>query len=244
MPWRFKSIIIWLSLLAPLGALQALELPRPTNYVVDTAGVIDAGLENQLNANLSELERKTGAQLIVLTVPTTEGEPLESFNIRLLDKWKLGQKDKDNGLLFSVAVNDHKWRIDTGYGLEGLLPDSYLGTLGRSELLPRFRQGDYGGGIYNVSMIVAQKIATESKVTLSGQAAPSKRQAGGRLNWPLLFFLVFVLPALFRPRRSGYHLGRGVYMGGGFGGFGGGGFGGFGGGGGGGFGGGGAGGSW
>jgi uncharacterized protein len=245
MPWQFKSIVIWLSLLAPLGAAQALELPRPTSYVVDNADVIEAGLESRLAANLQELEQKTGAQMIVLTLPNTEGEPLETFNIRLLDQWKLGQQGKDNGLLFTVAVGDRKWRIDTGYGLEGLLPDSYLGSLGRAELVPRLKQGDYGGGIYNLSLAVANRIAAENKVSLSGQPVRNSARRSGGFDWPLLFFLIFfILPGFLRPRQRGYHAGRGVYLGGGFGGFGGGGFGGFGGGGGGGFGGGGAGGGW
>jgi len=239
-------------------------LPMPRQYVEDYANVISPADEQSLNGILQELEQKTGAQYIVLTVETTGGTPIEEFSIKLAEKWKLGQKGKDNGLLFVIAVKDREYRFEVGYGLEGFITDQYSGRIGREVLEPYLKKGDYSQGIFQANAQIAQKIAAESGVTLSGmprlQQAPQGRTSsgvpccallvllfilltlgglGGGMGW--WFLLPFMLGGFGSPRgygRSGSY--GGGSFGGGFGGFGGG----FGGGGGGGFGGGGASGSW
>jgi uncharacterized protein len=240
-------------------------LPMPRQYVEDYANVISPADEQSLNGILQELEQKTGAQYIVLTVETTGGTPIEEFSIKLAEKWKLGQKGKDNGLLFVIAVKDREYRFEVGYGLEGFITDQYCGRIGREVLAPYLKKGDYSQGVFQANAQVAQKIAAESGVTLSGMPklppAPELRTSPGLpcccAFLPLLiillllgglgrgmgwwFFLPFMLGGFGSPRgygRSGSY--GGGSFGGGFGGFGGG----FGGGGGGGFGGGGASGSW
>lgn len=236
-------------------------LPMPRQYVEDYANVISPADEQSLNGILQELEQKTGAQYIVLTVETAGGTPIEEFSIKLAEKWKLGQKGKDNGLLFVIAVKDREYRFEVGYGLEGFITDQYSGRIGREVLVPYLKKGDYSQGVFQANAQVAQKIAAQSGVTLSGMPklppAPERRTSSGVPCCALLalllillilgggsgwwFFLPFMLGGFGSPRgygRSG-SFGGGSF-GGGFGGFGGG----FGGGGGGGFGGGGASGSW
>jgi len=264
----FCAILLPFCLGSALASAQVGSVPAyagmPRQYVEDYANVINPAQEQSLNGILQELEQKTGAQYIVLTVETAGGLPIEQFAISLAEKWKLGQKGKDNGLLFVIAVKDRLYRFEVGYGLEGFITDQYCGRIGREVLVPYLRKGDFSTGIFQANARIAQKIAAESVVTLSGmprlQQAPQGRTSsgvpccallvvlfilfalgglGGGMGW--WFFLPFMLGGFGSPRgygRSG-SFGGGSF-GGGFGGFGGG----FGGGGGGGFGGGGASGSW
>lgn len=254
--WLFKPTLIFLFLFAPL-ALSAAD-PMPSSYVVDNAGVISADGSRVLLGMLQELEQKTGAQMIVLTVPTTDGVPIEQFALEKAEAWKLGQKGKDNGLLLVVAVKDRKYRTEVGYGLESVLPDSLTGSIQRAYLVPPFKKGDYSKGIVDTAAVYAATIAKAQGVQLAGvprvePAQAQRRQTGGIPFGLIVFIILFLLFSSSRSR-SGSFLqglllgallggGRG-HRGGGFGSFGGGGFGGFGGGGGGGFGGGGSSGSW
>ncbi len=236
------------------------DLPLPRHYVEDYANVINDSDEHSLNGILQELEQKTGAQYIILTVKTTEGVPIQQFSIGLTDKWRLGQKGKDNGMLFVLAAADRKYWFNTGYGLEGFITDQYCGQVGRDVLVPFLKKGDYGKGIYQANLQIVQRIAKQSGVVLTGM--PKLKSVPGRLRRRGLpcgaLLLLLLMAILFSGRGRGMGMlfflplmlggfggvggyGRsGSYGGGSFGGGGGG----FGGGMGGGFGGGGAGGSW
>jgi uncharacterized protein len=225
----------------------------PPNYVVDLAGVIDDGVQARTNALLRELEQQTTAQVVVLTLPTLEGESLEAFSLDLAhNRWKLGQKGKDNGVLLTLAMQERKYRIEVGYGLESVLPDSLVGSLGRQVLVPAFRAGDFGGGIAAMAGELATRVAAASGVVLSAAPPVAVRRSGrpsagkpgplatilALLLIPLFIYLLIRHPQLLilmlLSSRGGS---RGGWGGGGGGG-------GFGGGGGGGFGGGGSSGSW
>lgn len=227
----------------------------PASYVVDEAGIIEDTVEHRLAGHLQELEQKTGAQMIVLTIPSTDGIPIEEYALDKAETWSLGQKGKDNGLLMVVAFNDRRYRVEVGYGLESIIPDSLAGTIARRHLVPGFKAGDYTGGIYSTAVVIMDTIAKASGVGLSGmpdvQSArtPAKKSPlGGLLSF---LFFIFVISSLMSGRSRGLFgallLGSllgGARRSGGFGSFGGGGFGGFGGGMGGGFGGGGVSGGW
>jgi len=132
-----------LIILAPVAVCYGkADLPMPRHYVEDYANVINDSDEHSLNGILQELEQKTGAQYIILTVKTTEGVPIQQFSIELTDKWKLGQKGKDNGMLFVLAAADRKYWFNTGYGLEGFITDQYCGQVGREVLVPYLKKGD------------------------------------------------------------------------------------------------------
>jgi len=235
----FVALLAW----ADATAARAAEpvIPAPTGYVNDRAGVM-GGWAEKTEALCRDIERATGAQVAVLTVKTTEGFPPQQYAQRVYDRWKIGRKGKDDGVLVLVAVSDRKLWIATGYGVEGALPDGKVGEIRDRHMTPAFRQGRYGEGIHDgVAAIGA---------VLGGGKLPPARGAVGRRGLPVPFWLIFLLVPvvilLFRalaggvagPRRHGGHYYAGGFGGGGFGG---GGFGGFGGGS---SGGGGAGGSW
>jgi uncharacterized protein len=252
--------LIWFLMLCAASAVYADDIPvRPPAPVVDLAGIIDDSVKAKLNRYMRELEQKTTAQMAILTIKSLEGQSLEDLSITVAhDKWKLGQKGKDNGVLLMVALKDRKYRIEVGYGLEGVLPDSLVGGIGRQYLVPYFKKGDYSSGIYAAALVIANKIADEAGVKISGLPAvpktqpnkAQKRSSGffGKIISLLIFLVVFFI--FIRNPRSFLALmllssmgGRRGHWGGSGGGFGGGGSGGFGGGGGG-FGGGGASGGW
>jgi uncharacterized protein len=146
----------------------AANLPMPSHYVEDYANVINSSQERSLNGILQELEQKTGAQYIILTVETMGGMSIEQFSIELVEKWKLGQKGKDNGMLFVLAKNDQRWRFEVGYGFEGFITDQYCGRVGREVLVPYLKKGNYSEGIYQANLTIVQNIATKAGVTLTG----------------------------------------------------------------------------
>jgi uncharacterized protein len=257
-----KSIVTLLiiSTATTIGYTQA-GLPMPRHYVEDYANVINGAVEQSLNGILQELEQKTGTQYIILTVQTTGGVPIEQFSIELAEKWKLGQKGKDNGMLFTIAVKDRRYRFEVGYGLEGFITDQSCDRVGREILVPYLRKGDYSQGIYQANLKIIQKIAAEADVALTGMPKQAPLPVAQRRRslpccsiLPLLILMLLIFGGLGRGRGWWFFL---PFMLGGFGGSGGygrsgsygggsfgGGFGGFGGGMGGGFGGGGASGGW
>ena len=129
------------------SAARALEVPPLTGRVVDLAHVLPSSTAAQLSERLQAHEDKTTNQLAVLIVPSLEGEPLFDFSHGVASSWKLGQKGTDNGALLLVAIKDRKVRIEVGYGLEGTLTDARSAQIIRHEIVPRFRAGDYAGGI-------------------------------------------------------------------------------------------------
>ena len=264
---------ILLGVVASVAAEPVASL-RATNYVNDFAGILDAATQARLNDLCHQVEQKAQAQIAVVTVKSLDDQDLDSYAVALYQKFGVGTKGKDRGVLILLATADRKYKIQVGYGLEPILPDGKVGGFGR-EAVPLLRAGDYAGAITLMTVRVASVIAQDAGVTLENQpsmAGPRPRPAqnpgaGVVVLILILFFIVIpVLSALFRgggPRGGGGGAGLGFLLGmllgggsGGFGrggGYGGGGFGGFGGGGGGGgfggfgggsTGGGGAGGSW
>ena len=143
-----------LSFLIPAGLffaiplpLQATEIPFLGGRVNDTAGILSPEMIKQVEALLKDHEDSTSNQVVVLTILSLEGEALEAYSIRVVDTWKLGQKGKDNGVLLLIVRNDRKVRIEVGRGLEGDLPDITCGLIIRKEIVPRFKQADYDGGV-------------------------------------------------------------------------------------------------
>jgi uncharacterized protein len=125
----------------------ALDVPPLTGRIVDAAHLLPTDLAVSLSAELAAHEARTGNQVALLTLPSLEGEPLEEFSHRVATTWKLGQKGTDNGVLVLVVPGDRKVRIEVGYGLEGTLTDAKSSRIIREEMAPRFRDGDFAGGI-------------------------------------------------------------------------------------------------
>ncbi len=251
------SAIVLILLGAAWVTAEPIASLHPTNYVDDFAGVLDASTQARLNALCHEVEEKAQAQIAVVTVKSLDGQDIDSYTQALYQKWGVGEKKTDHGVLILLAIQDRKRSIHVGYGLEPILPDGKVGGFGR-EAVPLLQSGDYDGAVTLLTTRVASVIAADAGITLENQpsmVAPQRRPAhGGGPPVRLIFFIIvivfFILQAIFRggggrgPGGSGFWSGLlwGVLfsnMGGGRGGYGGGGFGGggFGGGGGGGFGG-------
>jgi uncharacterized protein len=165
MPWlrdMWKSLVLLLIFFSPLASDAATPpVPeQPSGYVMDLAGVLDHNTRTRLQELLKELELQTTAQVVVLIIDSLEGEPIEQFSHRTAVKWALGRKGKDNGVLITVAVKDRKYRLEVGYGLEAVLPDSLVGSIGREYLVPNFRKGDFSAGILAAASAVAREIAS------------------------------------------------------------------------------------
>lgn len=236
------------------------DLPKPTDYVSDFAHVLSPDAVARLDRICGQLDHsQANAQIAVVTIHSLDGDDAADYANQLEDKWKIGKKGSDKGSLILLAVDDHKYRIDVGYGLEGILPDGKVGDIGRS-MVPNLRARDYDGAMLQAVGQVAQVIATDAKVTLNDappleQESTRQRSSGGSaLGKLILIVILFLLFGGFGGLRLLFGLGllnsilgggrnSGGFGGGGFGGgnSGGGGFGGFGGGG---FGGGGAEGDW
>lgn len=254
----FLTVFLVCSLFMSPARGEDPAIPPPQGLVSDFAGVIDSSTRQQLTNLLRELQEKTGAEIAVVTVDTTQ--PLSPFDyaMKVAEAWKPGAKGKDNGVVFLVATKDRKMFIVTGYGVEGALPDGKVGAIQDEYIVPAFKQGDYARGIVAGARVMASLIAQEDGVTLTGVPTVSvsaRRGHGRELDPQLAMLLAFILAAVLlaaftgtrRSRASRFGGGRsygreprGGFGGGGFGG----GFGGSGGFGGGGFGGGGAGRDW
>jgi uncharacterized protein len=132
-----------------VGAVSALALDFPplTGRVVDNAGILSADIRADLADKSKFLEEKSGIQLVVATVPSLQGSDIETYGNGLFRAWKLGQAQKNNGVLLLVAPNEHKVRIEVGYGLEGTLTDAVASVIISSAIIPRFKTGDFSGGV-------------------------------------------------------------------------------------------------
>ncbi len=135
--------------LLPAGVMpvSAQDFPALTGYVNDGAGLLSPQGKDELESQLAQLEKDTTAQVFVATVKSLEGDSIEDYASRLFEKWKIGQKDKDNGVLFLVALDDHKMRIEVGYGLEPVITDGRAGRIRDDDVIPLFKKNDYEGGI-------------------------------------------------------------------------------------------------
>ena len=272
-----RATLIFLILIAatPFASrAQNFQLPdKPLGYVSDFANVLSPDAKAKLTALCTEVDQKAKAQIAVVTVPTTNGQSAFDYSYALATKWGVGPKQVSRGVLILYATNDHKYWTQVGYGLEGILPDGKVGGFGR-EAVPILRQGNYDAALLLVTRRIADVIAQDAGVTLTGPSPVRNYQrdnqptSGAGLIVGLIFLFIFI-SIIFRAFRGGPRgpmggggsgwwigpligstMGRGGWGGGGFGGSGwsggggGGGGGGFGGFGGGSFGGGGAGGDW
>ena len=144
---KFLSIISLFFVL--VSSAFGLEVPELTNPIVDNASLISDGVETNINNKLEELSNSTGIQLGILTIPTLEGEVLESYSMKVVENWKLGSTEKDTGVLLLIALEERSIRIEVGYGLEGVLTDTKCGLIIRNVIAPEFRNGNYQAGIVN-----------------------------------------------------------------------------------------------
>ncbi len=217
----FRPILTaFAALLALLASpLAAQEFPELTGRVVDAADIIPADVEAQLNAQLEALETQSQRQLVVTTIPDLQGYDISDFGYQLGREWGLGDAERNDGALLIVAPNDRKVRIEVGYGLEGYLTDALSSLIIQNQIIPRFKQDDYPGGIVaGTNSIVQQLQLPPDEAALVAQQASQSRQQSqndggfpvGALIWLGFMFFFFVLPILRgRGRRRKYRAKKG-----------------------------------
>ncbi len=197
-----KKITVVLIILLLTSIAWSQNLPRYRGYVNDYAGMIDSRSAAQIEAVISSIEKSTGVEIAVVTIKSLEGRPIEEEALRYLEGWGVGKKGTDNGVVILVDQQGRKVRIEVGYGLEGVLPDGLAGEIIRYEIIPRFKQGDYGGGllaaIYKIGKIVGGETVTYPETN-------RKRSNIGGLIY--LLVIVFIIISGFSGRRRGSRLG-------------------------------------
>lgn len=201
MAWlRSLGFCAWVLLLAVPGQAAAAtpQVPSPAGPVTDLAGILDAGNRQRLLQIIQEVRERTTAEIAILTVPSTAPETIEEYSVAVFDRWKIGKRGQDNGLLFLVAVQDRRLRITTGYGLEGILPDGKIGEIRDREILPYFRAGRYAEGILRGTGELARVILGQGQEDARGQqpAAPAARHQsrfGSRSTGILLGIFIFLV---------------------------------------------------
>ncbi len=241
-PQSIRVAIILLALPIWLSAEPVSQL-RPTDYVNDFAHVLDQTTIAQLDNICQQLDQKARAQIAVVTINSLDGSDIEGYAVALYKQWGIGSKATDHGVLILLAVQDRKYRIEVGYGLEPILTDGKVGGFGR-EGVPLLRQNDYNGAVSLMTSRVADVIAQDAGIVLTGDrpqfASPQSAPQRGLSGKQLLILGVILLIIMFTPLRSvlfwillsglggggggGYRGGGGGFGGGGggFGGFGGG----------------------
>jgi uncharacterized protein len=223
-----KSLLALLVLLLawPAGLLaeRVQDLSPPTNYVNDFAGVLSPETLASLNALCAQVDRQAHAQIALVTIKSLDGEPIENFATALEDKWKVGKKGTDRGLLLIFATTDRKYRFEVGYGLEGILPDGRVGDIGRA-MVPYLRQDNFDAAATLAVRQVAGVIAADAGVTLNlgsrSMRAPQPQAKPLTLGQLLVLGIVLLVVIFLLARLGGSGLLGfliGMFMGGGGGG--------------------------
>lgn len=214
--------------------LQAsdIELPEPRGFINDFAGIISGEYELRMAALAQEVEEKTGAELVVVTVRDMGGLDEKEYANRLFEAWKIGKKGEDNGVLLFLALKERRVRIETGYGIESLIPDGFAGELLDTYVVEELRQGHYDLALYRGLTAIAGVIAEDAGVQVTGTVRVSRDvrsrgdKNGGTCSGTIFIIILAFLIIITRGRIIPWLL-LGSLMGGGRGGgFGGGGFGG------------------
>jgi uncharacterized protein len=193
------------------SATGALDVPFLTGRVNDLAGALSPAARDRLETRLRDLERRTGAQVAVLVIPSLQGESLEAYSVRVAQTWKLGRKGVDDGILFLVAKNDRKMRIEVGYGLEPKLTDARSRAILDERVRPRFRANDFDGGIE--AGVDAIGATIEGKPLARPPASRSRGPRGSNVLPRLFMAAIFTavigvhsLVAILTPHAMGWFL--------------------------------------
>ena len=182
----FAIALCWIGLATNARAQQA--VPQLSGRVVDEAGILSDPAETRLTALLAAYEDSTTNQVVVLTIPSLEGESIEAFSIRVAETWGLGTEENDNGVLLVVAVEDRGLRLEVGQGLEGELPDVIAGRIIREEIVPYLRQGNYERGIEVGVLAVLEQLegpaeATEARDFVEAEPEPTAAATPSFWDW-------------------------------------------------------------
>jgi uncharacterized protein len=206
---KFISILSLLLFCIP-SSWSSAEIPRLQGYVNDYGDMISPAAEAELTAKLKSFEASDSTQVVILTVPSLKGEPIEDYSIRVAEAWKIGQARKDNGVIITVSREDRRMRIEVGRGLEGKLTDLAAGRIIDQVMKPRFREGNFDAGFKAAVSALIDATRGEFK---ADQRRPGKGRSRFQIH-PLYFFIAWMLfialVAVLRGRKSARaHRGRG-----------------------------------
>jgi uncharacterized protein len=176
---------------------ERIEQLQPQGYVSDFAGLLDSPTKTRINALCAEVDERTHAQLAVVTIHSLDGVQIEDFANKLYKHWGLGYKGEDRGALLLFAANDHKYRVEVGYGLEPILPDGKVGTFGR-EVVPLLREGDYNLGLLKLTAQIAGVVARDRGVALARLPSEESGASSESSNagWATLIILTLAIAGL------------------------------------------------
>ena len=185
----YSGLAAALLLLSLTFAATAQNFPALSGRIVDAAGIIPATSVAAIEPKLADLEAKSGIQLVVATVKSLDGQEIEPYANALFRAWKLGEKTRNNGVLLLVAPNEHKLRIEVGYGLEGTLTDALAKIVISNAIAPRFKAGDFGGGIERGVEDIITILTTDAA---DWQPRPAVRAEDNSYDW-IIPWLIFAL---------------------------------------------------
>ena len=194
---RLVLVVLASSLLAPNLAAKERAVPSLSGPVVDSVGLLSKGDAEAIGGSLLQYFRSSGNQLQVLIIDALGGEPIERYSMRVVESWKLGSDERDNGVLLLVATEDRKWRIEVGGGLEGELTDLSAYRIGSANLAPHFAQGNYAKGIFATLSAIAEELGGQLGQVQVQSRRPDKRR-------PSAFFFILVLAFLIFFRGGGF----------------------------------------
>ena len=190
----FLQFPLWLLLtisFVPCVFAQEPSYPAASGYVVDQSGIIDSATKSRLEAWILELKQKTTAEVAVVTVNSTEPLTIEDYAVKLFQRFGIGQKGKDNGVLLLVAYKDRHMRIEVGYGLEGAITDAYSSRIINAIIAPEFKAGNFSEGIEKGTAAIVTLVAKEYNITLTGVPQTDLSGHSGRV------YLEFVVCSVY-----------------------------------------------
>jgi uncharacterized protein len=194
---NMKKQLLILILVFPLVAHGQLAIPELWGTRIhDEAKVLSQPFIDQLELQLKTHEDSTSNQIAVLVVPSLQGEAIEDYTLRVAEKWQLGKKGNDNGVLLFIAINDRKARIEVGYGLEGVLPDAICNQIIRNELAPYFRQDNYEAGIAATVNAIIKAIGGEYKAEVVN--VQRRKTRGGSFLSTLIILIIIIIISIRR----------------------------------------------
>lgn len=208
--WLLPCLLLW------TAALQAApDFPALSGRVVDEANLMSRKQAHQLTQQLAAFEKRSGIQLVVVSIDSLDGETIEEYGYQLGRHWGIGQKEKNNGVLLLIAQDERKVRIEVGYGLEGALPDAIAANIIQTRILPAFKRGDMVAGVVAGSQSIMQALAGEYQPV---DTAKKEDKLGG----PWLFILMVIVMIVLHNLRGGGGGGgggrrRAAFLAGGFG---------------------------
>src|ERR1700760_3320855 len=196
---RFIAVLIAF-LFSALPALAAPSFPALTGRVVDDAHVLSDQTKADLGQKLAALEAKTSRQLVVVTLPSLQGYDISDYGYQLGRAWGIGQAKLNNGILFIVAPTEHKTRIEVGYGLEPIVTDAFSSVIIQTQVLPKFRAGDFNGGVEAGTDALIQQLSLDTSEAEKRAAAAAQPHQGQDQGSPLiaLIVIIFIFIALSR----------------------------------------------